>query len=182
MDPGMPDFTRPAARFTRPGRAGAPRQAPAVGPRDTGVPRRQAVFLALCLGAMVLMPGVRASTVVADAPLTDLDAVESATAAIVARLAAGDLPAALADMRRHANDADTRVVQHFDEVAASLPAALGAKPAGGVSERVGREKFSFSFVRVSYTLAFPTGRWRFMFTWRKKPRGWRLNQCYFARG
>lgn len=63
-------------------------------------------------------------------------------------------------------------------------AAGGARhpAAPGTTVRVDREKFSFSFVRVSYTVDYAATRWRFMFTWRKQPRGWRLNQCYFAPG
>lgn len=114
----------------------------------------------------------------AEAPYRTLAAAREGSDRLIETLEHDGATATLDLATRESHEDDPRVQQNLTRMRARLAPRLTAIGEIKNVEFVGLDRFMSSFGRYNYRIHGAKGEMRVMFTWRRKTRGWRLNQFY----
>lgn len=130
--------------------------------------------------ALVLVIGFLTSLtcLAAEAPYRTLAAAREGSDRLIETLKRDGAAATLKLATRESHEDDPRVQQNLARMRTLLAPRMISVGEIEKVEFVGLDRFMSSFGRYNYRVQGTAGEMRVMFTWRRKTRGWRLNQFY----
>lgn len=128
--------------------------------------------------ALALVFFANLACLAAEAPYRTLSAAREGSDRLIETLKREGAAATLDLATRESHEDDPRVQHNLARMRTLLPPRMTSVGEIEKVEFVGLDRFMSSFGRYNYRVQGTSGEMRVMFTWRRKTRGWRLNQFY----